>query len=77
MISTADHRIHHSTNPAHYNKNYGMVLNIYDKIFSTYFLSDKNKKIEFGIEDSNYNRNLFFSDIFIIPIRWVRGLINN
>ena len=77
MISTADHHIHHSTNPVHYNKNFGMVLNIWDKIFSTYLPADKNKKINFGIEDPNYNKNLFFYDIFIIPTRWIRGLLRN
>jgi sterol desaturase/sphingolipid hydroxylase (fatty acid hydroxylase superfamily) len=77
MISTADHHIHHSTNPAHHNTNFGMVLNIWDKIFSTYFPADKNKKINFGIEDPNYNKNLFFYDILIIPTRWIRGLLRN
>jgi sterol desaturase/sphingolipid hydroxylase (fatty acid hydroxylase superfamily) len=57
--------------------NFGMVLNIWDKIFSTYFPADKNKKINFGIEDPNYNKNLFFYDMLIIPIRWIRGLLRN
>jgi sterol desaturase/sphingolipid hydroxylase (fatty acid hydroxylase superfamily) len=77
MISTADHHIHHSANPVHYNMNFGMVLNIWDKIFSTYFPADKNKKINFGIKDPNYNKNLFFYDMLIIPIRWIRDLLRN
>ena len=77
MCSSDLHHIHHSDDPAHYNKNFDMVLNIWDKIFSTYFSDDKNTKIKFGIKDSNYNKNLFFFDIFIIPIRWARGLFKS
>jgi sterol desaturase/sphingolipid hydroxylase (fatty acid hydroxylase superfamily) len=74
MISTTAHHIHHSDDPAYYNKNFGMVLNIWDKIFFTYAAPDKNKKLNFGIEDTNYNKNLYLKDIIIIPIRWIKNL---
>jgi sterol desaturase/sphingolipid hydroxylase (fatty acid hydroxylase superfamily) len=75
MITTNDHYIHHSTNPKHYSKNYGMVLSIWDKIFGTYYEPEKNKIIQFGIKDENYNRDYYFKEIVFVFRRWLKQLL--
>jgi sterol desaturase/sphingolipid hydroxylase (fatty acid hydroxylase superfamily) len=36
IVSPAAHQIHHSTNPAHFNSNYGSPLVIWDRLHGTY-----------------------------------------
>lgn len=35
IISPAQHQIHHSTRPEHFNKNYGQTLALWDWVFGT------------------------------------------
>lgn len=49
LISPAQHQIHHSILPEHFNKNYGVVLSIWDRFFGSFCHSEKDKKINFGI----------------------------
>ncbi len=36
LVSPEAHRIHHSTDEIHYDKNYGLTFSIWDRIFGTY-----------------------------------------
>ncbi len=57
IISPFQHQIHHSNNPAHYNKNMGSKLAIWDWMFGTLVKSNEVDKIKFGLgkkEDKNH-----------------------
>ena len=58
FISPSQHQIHHSNDPIHYNKNYGICLSVWDKLFGSWERSDINKKIDFGIKGFT-QRSLF------------------
>ena len=49
MISPAQHQIHHSTNPVHFDKNYGVVLSVWDRINGTLVESERNQDLQFGL----------------------------
>ncbi|SMX31800.1 sterol desaturase family protein [Octadecabacter ascidiaceicola] len=51
IISPAQHQIHHSTNPAHYNRNYGGTLAIWDWIFGTLYLTGDDETITLGLTE--------------------------
>ena len=58
FISPFQHQIHHSDNQAHFNKNMGSRLAIWDWMFGTLLRSNDVDKVEFGIgkhEVSNYD----------------------
>lgn len=44
MVTPSHHRVHHSSNPAYLDKNYGDVLIIWDKLFGT-FTEEKEKPV--------------------------------
>jgi sterol desaturase/sphingolipid hydroxylase (fatty acid hydroxylase superfamily) len=53
FMSPAHHQIHHSRNPAHFNKNLGSCLALWDWIFGTLYVpSAKREPLEFGVEPS-------------------------
>lgn len=49
IVSPAFHQIHHSTDPKHWDKNYGNILAIWDWMFGTMYLPEKEEALEFGL----------------------------
>lgn len=51
IMSPAHHQIHHSTNPIHFNKNFGSQLAVFDWLFGTLHVPKKEpEKLAFGVE---------------------------
>jgi sterol desaturase/sphingolipid hydroxylase (fatty acid hydroxylase superfamily) len=51
LMSPAHHQIHHSRNPAHFNKNLGSCLALWDWMFGTLYMpAAEPEKLEFGVE---------------------------
>ncbi len=49
LISPAQHQVHHSVDPQHYNRNYGEMLAIWDWAFGTLYVTRGDEKIRFGL----------------------------
>ncbi len=61
FISPAQHQIHHSTLPKHWDKNMGFALAIWDWIFGTLYVASNKEDLDFGIngsEEKEYNKNI-------------------
>ncbi len=51
LMSPAHHQIHHSRNPAHFNKNLGSCLAVWDWMFGTLYIPAAEREVlEFGVE---------------------------
>jgi sterol desaturase/sphingolipid hydroxylase (fatty acid hydroxylase superfamily) len=51
FMSPAHHQIHHSRNPAHFNKNLGSCLALWDWMFGTLYIPSAEREVlEFGVE---------------------------
>jgi sterol desaturase/sphingolipid hydroxylase (fatty acid hydroxylase superfamily) len=51
ILSPAHHQIHHSTDPAHFNRNLGSFLAVFDWAFGTLYVPSKRRqKLDFGVE---------------------------
>lgn len=72
LVSPAAHRVHHSINPKHFNKNYGITFIFWDRIFKTYHHKEEN--IILGIPNNPYNRG-FIHDILYCQWLFIKGLI--
>jgi sterol desaturase/sphingolipid hydroxylase (fatty acid hydroxylase superfamily) len=52
FVSPAHHQVHHSSNPKHFNKNYGSCLALWDWIFGTLYVPGKEREpLTFGFGD--------------------------
>ena len=51
FISPAQHQVHHSTNPAHFNKNFGQSLAIWDWMFGTLYVTQTDETVTIGLDD--------------------------
>jgi sterol desaturase/sphingolipid hydroxylase (fatty acid hydroxylase superfamily) len=52
LISPAQHQCHHSVDPRHHNRNYGEVLALWDWMFGTLYLPERDEVIRFGLGDA-------------------------
>jgi sterol desaturase/sphingolipid hydroxylase (fatty acid hydroxylase superfamily) len=49
FLSPAHHQIHHSANPAHFNRNFGSCLSVWDWVFGTLHLPSRRREaLTFG-----------------------------
>lgn len=61
------HRIHHSTDPRHFGKNYGAFTTVWDRLFGTAYWPAKDEWPEVGLKDIPQPTNL--AEWFLIPFR--------
>jgi sterol desaturase/sphingolipid hydroxylase (fatty acid hydroxylase superfamily) len=67
FMSPAHHQIHHSRNPAHFNKNLGSCLAIWDWAFGTLHIpSAQPEVLEFGVEPDRVHAHTIRGE-FIAP----------
>lgn len=74
FMSPMQHQIHHSKNRQHWDKNMGSKLAIWDWMFGTLHLSDKVKKIHYGLgARQDFDYQTFWQNI-INPFKnnWMR-----
>lgn len=72
VVSPALHRIHHSTEPRHFNKNMS-ILTIWDKLFGTYHPPEDVPSYGLdGRDRENYNTGNYVAEVFLCFARWLR-----
>jgi sterol desaturase/sphingolipid hydroxylase (fatty acid hydroxylase superfamily) len=49
FLSPAQHQIHHSDNVKHFDKNFGTVISIWDRLFNCFIRASEVEKLTFGI----------------------------
>jgi sterol desaturase/sphingolipid hydroxylase (fatty acid hydroxylase superfamily) len=62
LVSPLGHRIHHSLDEKHFNKNFGFVTPFWDRVFGTFSL-DSNERIKVGVVDSVCNQQSLFHEM--------------
>lgn len=50
LVSPQMHQVHHSIDPLHHQRNFGTALALWDWVFGTLHIPDKDEKFEFGIQ---------------------------
>lgn len=74
LNTPVNHRVHHSSNPAYYNKNLGGLTVIFDHLFGTYVPFNEKEEMRYGIEEVMQKKSI----IYEITFQWRkvgRGLV--
>lgn len=69
LISPAQHQIHHSTLPRHFDRNFGAVLAIWDWIGGSLHLAEPKTKLRFGISDQAEADEHSLKSLYLTPFR--------
>lgn len=48
LISPAQHQVHHSTARQHYDRNFGVMFAVWDRLFGSWEAGDDDQQIQFG-----------------------------
>ena len=68
-MSPSLHWIHHSSNPKHFNSNFGDTICIWDRLFNTYLDETNLQNIKsYGFKNSEYNKHHPIYSLFVLPI---------
>jgi sterol desaturase/sphingolipid hydroxylase (fatty acid hydroxylase superfamily) len=51
FVTPAFHSFHHSTDPAHHDRNFGVLFSVWDRLFGTAVPSDAVAPTKFGLDD--------------------------
>ncbi|MEN0072817.1 MAG: GNAT family N-acetyltransferase [Paracraurococcus sp.] len=65
------HQLHHSVNPKHYDRNFGLLLSVWDRMFGTACVPEPNERFEFGIGPREGREYQSLYGLYILPLRRV------
>jgi sterol desaturase/sphingolipid hydroxylase (fatty acid hydroxylase superfamily) len=69
LMSPAQHQIHHSRDPAHFNRNFGSCLALWDWLFGTLAMpTARSLRLTYGVEDSGTDAHSL-RQLLIAPVQ--------
>ena len=73
------HQLHHSVEPRHYNRNYGLLLSVWDRLFGTLTVPEPNQHFTFGLSNNEHAEYQSLTRLHVLPLikiyRLCRGWI--
>jgi len=75
LISPAQHQIHHSVERAHYDKNYGAALAVWDWMFRSLYVPRGRERITFGLAGEKNHRDTVVSLVIDPMVASARALV--
>jgi sterol desaturase/sphingolipid hydroxylase (fatty acid hydroxylase superfamily) len=70
FVSPAHHQIHHSKDPAHFNRNFGSCLALWDWMFGTLYVPGKEREsLRFGVESDRFPAHTITGELLAPFIR--------
>lgn len=75
LMSPAQHQLHHSDHPEHYDCNFGVFLSLWDRLFGTLRCSEPGRKLSYGVGDHKGEIEHGVSALYLTPFRDVSLLL--
>lgn len=75
LVSPAQHQIHHSSQPVHFDRNLGFVFSFWDRMTGTLYVPAGVESLEFGLgggQDDQYNS---VAALYLLPFKKAAGLL--
>jgi len=63
------HQLHHSIDPRHYNRNYGLLFSFWDRMFGTLTVPAAGQDFVFGLADREHEEYQSLARLHFVPIR--------
>ena len=71
------HQLHHSVDPRHYDKNFGLLFSFWDKLFGTLFVPRPDEDFKFGLIDRDVRDYQSLSGLYILPLKKMAKHVTN
>jgi sterol desaturase/sphingolipid hydroxylase (fatty acid hydroxylase superfamily) len=63
------HQVHHSTDPRHYDKNFGLMFSFWDRYFGTLYVPEKDEDFEYGLVDRDVRDYQSLFGLYVLPLK--------
>ena len=63
------HQAHHSIDPRHYDKNFGLLFSFWDRIFGTLYVPVPDEDFKFGLMDRDAHEYQSLFGLYILPLK--------
>jgi hypothetical protein len=68
------HQLRHSIEPRHYNRNYGLLLSVWDEMFGTLAIPERGENFTFGLSDNEHDEYQSLARLRVVPLVKIWGL---
>ena len=62
------HQLHHSTDPRHWDKNFGLMLSVWDRMFGTLVIPEPDEEFHFGLADDEHHEYQSLTALYVLPL---------
>ena len=62
------HQLHHSANVKHYDKNFGLMLSVWDRMFNTLMIPEPNEDFSFGLTPEEHPEYRSATRLWFTPL---------
>lgn len=69
ILSPHWHQLHHSANPKHYDKNFGLLFSFWDRMFGTACVPEPGEDFKFGLMDKDHAEYQSLFGLYILPLK--------
>jgi sterol desaturase/sphingolipid hydroxylase (fatty acid hydroxylase superfamily) len=70
------HQLHHSVDPRHYDRNFGLAFAIWDRLFGTLMVPKPNEDFEFGLVNREAEDYRSFAKLHVVPLIKIYHIVN-
>lgn len=67
------HQLHHSVDPRHYDKNFGLLFSFWDRLFRTQYVPTPDEDFKFGLMDRDARDYQSLPGLYILPLKKMWG----
>jgi sterol desaturase/sphingolipid hydroxylase (fatty acid hydroxylase superfamily) len=69
LLSPHAHQLHHSVAERHWDKNFGLTLSIWDRLFGTHVAPEPNEDFVFGLTGNEHDEYQSLYRLHVVPLK--------
>jgi sterol desaturase/sphingolipid hydroxylase (fatty acid hydroxylase superfamily) len=73
LLSPHYHQLHHSVAEKHWDKNFGLGLSIWDRLFGTLVVPEPDEDFVFGLTDNEHREYQSLYKLHVVPLKKIAG----
>ena len=77
LISPAQHQIHHSSDPKHFDHNMGLIFSFWDQLFKTHYIPREYEDLKFGLTRGEPSPFQSLSELYFKPFKMAAEQVKN
>ncbi len=70
------HQLHHSIDPADYNKNFGLLLSVWDRAFGTLAVPEPGQQFTFGLSNNEHAEYQSLVRLHVVPLKKIYAMVS-